>query len=183
MKVYFFIYKINKMLKYSFFFYWIYDIIIIIGDDMYNKVNSKEIEKRQNDVVRPIYSIIFVATLIFLSITYAYLAIGFNIGRRGIDPAHERRRRSNRISNIRNSNLPSNIESNSNSNSNVESNSNSNVESNSNSNSNIISNSNSNSNSNPIPPEPTPRPKPTPTPSNSNSNSNIDPVSPIEKQE
>ena len=143
---------------------------------MYNKVNTKENEKNQNDVVRPIYSICFIAVLIFLSITYAYLAIGIDIGKRGVSPAHEKK--SNKKSNI--SNVISNV---------VISNSNSNEPSNSNSESNPEppKPSNSNSVSNPEPPKPsnsnsTSNPEP-PKPSNSNSNSNPIPPTPIDKPE
>jgi len=140
---------------------------------MYDKVNDKETEQRQNDVTRPIYSVIFIVTLILLSIAYAYLAIGIDQRQRGLRPGHESNKRSNVVSN---SNLPSNELSNSNSNelsnsnSNEPSNSNSNEPSNSNSNVPKPSNSNSNSNSNPTPPP-------------SNSNSNPIPPTPIEKPE
>ena len=132
---------------------------------MYNKVNDKEKEERENNVTRPIYSIVFIVTLILLSIAYAYLAIGIDKKQHAVSPGHESNSNSNVISN---SNLPSNKPSNepSNSNSNEPSNSNSNEPSNSNSN----EPSNSNSNSNPTPPP-------------SNSNSNPIPPTPIEKPE
>lgn len=72
---------------------------------MYNKVNSKENEKKENNKIRVIYSLCFVVALIFLSITYAYLAIGIDVKEHAVSPGEVK---------PSNSNLPSNVVSNSN---------------------------------------------------------------------
>ncbi len=59
---------------------------------MYNKVDSIEEESKKNNRIRPIYIIIFILNLLFLSITYAYLAISVEKkvnGPKGVSPGHE----------------------------------------------------------------------------------------------
>lgn len=59
---------------------------------MYNKVNSKDKERKQNNRTRPIYISFFIVTIILLSIAYAYLAISIDKisnGPKGVSPGHE----------------------------------------------------------------------------------------------
>lgn len=49
-----------------------------------NKVKSKKTEKKENNVVRPIYFIVFISMIILLSIAYASLAVNLGVKINGI---------------------------------------------------------------------------------------------------
>ena len=83
---------------------------------MFNKVNDKDKEYNSNNAMRPLFIVIFLVSLAFISIFYVWISGGFGISYKGLKPASERRKP--KTSNIT-SNVPitSNIiESNSNSN-------------------------------------------------------------------
>ena len=53
--------------------------LLIIGGNMNNKVNDRNIEKKENDVKRPIYVLFYILILVLVSIAYASLAINYGV--------------------------------------------------------------------------------------------------------